>query len=101
MEEKVQKTRGLAFVLPNWVRGGMGSALVWSETSVSVHAGYISRKIDDSGATLGAPGAQLVPGRVIALRFGPKHQIHRYVSPGDRNGCGSMPKRPIRACRNR
>ena len=44
MGKKVQKTRELAFVLPNWVRGGMGSALVWSETCVSAHAGSYSRK---------------------------------------------------------
>ena len=82
--KKVQKTRGLAFALPNWVRGGMGSALVWSETSVSTHAGYISRKIDDSEATSGAPGAQRVPGRVIALWRGLRRWIHRNRSPGDR-----------------
>ena len=84
MEKKVQKTRGLAFVLPNWVRGGMGSALAWSETSILAHTGSYSRKIDDFEAVSGAPGAQRVPGRGIALWRGLRRWDHRIRSPGDR-----------------
>ena len=82
--KKVPKTRRLPYPLPNMVRSGVVSALVWSETSISAHTGSYSRKIDGSEAVWGVPGAQRVPGRGIALWRGLRRLDQRIRSPGDR-----------------
>ena len=83
--KKVQETRGMAFLLPNWVRGGMGSALVEPESSKSAHGSSFSAQIHDSEATVEPPGAAVVPGWVIALCGSLGRWIHQDGSPGDRN----------------
>ena len=82
--KKVPKTRRLPYPLPNMVRSGVVSALVWSETSNSAHTGSYSRKIDDFEAVSAPSGAQRVPGRGIALWRGLRRWNHRIWSPGDR-----------------